>query len=24
LECTVDGKRVITGEAEVVAPRREA
>ena len=24
VECTVDGKRVITGEAEVVAPRRDA
>ena len=24
VDCTVDGKRVITGEAEVVAPRREA
>ncbi|KCZ89409.1 MaoC family dehydratase [Hyphomonas johnsonii] len=24
VECTVDGKRVITGEAEVVAPRRES
>jgi 3-hydroxybutyryl-CoA dehydratase len=24
IECIVDGKRVITGEAEVVAPSREA
>ncbi|QSR21691.1 MaoC family dehydratase [Hyphomonas sp. KY3] len=24
VDCTVDGKRVITGEAEVVAPRRES